>query len=64
MCFVQKKLHETYFKMICNVHKKKKDELNVGKSEQTLKNPAQNEKALVVDSHAECISHLTLQMYE
>lgn len=44
--------------------KKKKDELNVGKSEQTLKNPAQNEKALVVDSHAECISHLTLQMYE
>lgn len=23
MCFVQKKLHETYFKMICNVHKKK-----------------------------------------
>lgn len=42
----------------------KKDELNVGKSEQTLKNPAQNEMALVVDSHAECISHLTLQMYE
>lgn len=63
MCFVQKKLHETYFKMICNVHKKKMNRI-FGKSEQTLKNPAQNEMALVVDSHAECISHLTLQMYE